>query len=470
MGTAFLDLDRTLLVGASGPTLQRALIAAGVVPSAAQVPGLTALYGIFDRFGESLFSMGLARSAAAAAKGWKAEEVRAAATDAVPELLERCAPYAAARLDGLRAEGCRLVLATASPADMVEPLAVALGFDDVIATRYEVDDDGRYTGRLLGSFVWGLGKVRAVQSWATAHGEDLSTCYAFSDSFFDTPLLSSVGHPHPVNPDIRLLGLAKLRRWPIESWERPDSVPSLFGFEAYDVLRPLVRPELFPYARFTFDGLEHLPVKGPAILAANHRSYFDVAALALVAARLGRPVRALAKAELFDAPIISTLARALGAICVDRTGDPSEAYEAARVALEAGEVIIILPQGTIPQGAAFFDPQLVGKTGTARLAAATKAPVVPIGLWGTEAVWPRSTKIPRVATVFNPPEVAVRVGAPASLEGLGIERATEEIMAAISSLLPEAQQRRSPPRHAELAATYPSGRIPEDGRTGRDDR
>ncbi len=460
MGTAFLDLDRTLLVGASGPALNRALVAAGVVSSATQLPGQKAIYGIFDHFGETLFSMGLARSAAVVAKGWQAAEVREAAAQAIPELLEMLAPYAPERLAALRNDGHRLVIATTTPADMVEPFAAALGIDDVIATRYEVGDDGCYTGRLLGPFVWGLGKLRSVEAWAEDHGEDLAECHAFSDSFFDTPLLSSVGHPHPVNPDIRLLGVAKLRRWPVESWERPDSVPSVFGFEAYDILRPFVRPEMFPYARFDLEGLEHLPAEGPALLAANHRSYFDVAALALLAAKLGRPVRALAKAELFDAPVISMLARALGAIRVDREGDPAEAYEEALRALEAGEVVIILPQGTIPRGASFFDPHLEAKTGAARLAEAAGVPVVPIGLWGTEAVWPRSAKVPKVTNLLSPPRVTVRVGAPRYLSGLDAESGTEEIMAAIASLLPEAAQRTAPPSEAELAATYPSGHIP----------
>ena len=457
MGTAFLDLDRTLLTGASGQALNRALVAEGVVASSAQLPGQKALYGLFDHFGETLFSMGLARSAPVVARGWSADAVRAAALEAVPELLGLLAPWAPERLASLREQGLRLVMATTTPRDMVEPLATALGLDDVIATSYEVSSEGTYTGRIEGGFVWGLGKLRAVKAWALEQGEDLGECHAFSDSFFDVPLLSSVGYPHPVNPDIRLLGLAKLRRWPVESWERPDAVPSLFGFEAYDVLRPLVRPELFPYARFEFEGLENLPSEGPALLAANHRSYFDVAALALVAARLGRPVRAMAKAELFDAPVLSTFARFLGAIRVDRRGDAALAYDEALEALEAGEVVIVLPEGTIPRGPAFFDPVLQGKTGAARLATAAGAPVVPIGIWGTEQVWPRSSRLPRLTNLLHPATVTIRIGPARFLEGATAELATTELMSAISNLLPEARQRTSPPSPEEMASTYPSG-------------
>ncbi len=74
-------------------------------------------------------------------------------------------------------------------------------------------------------------------------------------------------------------------------------------------------------------------------------------------------------------------------------------------------MVVIMPQGTIPRGRAFFDPVLRGRWGTARLAAQTGAPVIPIGLWGTEKVWPRSAKLPNVLNIVDPPVVTVRVGA-----------------------------------------------------------
>ena len=99
------------------------------------------------------------------------------------------------------------------------------------------------------------------------------------------------------------------------------------------------------------------------LLAANHRSYFDVAALAVVVARVGRPARFLAKRELFDAPVVGWVARSLGGIPVDRgTGSAAPLVEAER-ALRAGELVVVLPQGTIPRGPGFFDPVLTGRTG-----------------------------------------------------------------------------------------------------------
>jgi putative phosphoserine phosphatase/1-acylglycerol-3-phosphate O-acyltransferase len=190
-------------------------------------------------------------------------------------------------------------------------------------------------------------------------------------------------------------------------------------------------------------------------LAANHRSYFDVAALALVAARLGRPVRFLVKREIFDAPVVGTIARALGGIPVDRGSGSDRPLRAAEAALRAGEVVIVTPQGTIPRGEAFFNPILKGKTGAARLAAATGAVVVPVGLWGTEKVWARSARIPDFTLVRHPPRVTIRVGHPLVLSGTDARSDTAAIMAAISTLLPEESWERHEPTAEELARTKP---------------
>lgn len=454
----FVDLDRTLLRRASGQVLHSALEAAGIARS---LPGNALLYAVYDRFGENVLAMALARAAPIAARGWSREDVNGAARLAVPGLVELVAPYAPGILAEYRREGHRLVLTTTTPVDMVEPFAESLGFDDVIGTRYELRE-GRYTGRIDGPFVWGAGKLAAVRRWARQAGVVLSASHACSDSAFDLPLLSSVGHPHAVNPDPTLTAIATVRRWPVEHWDRPPGVPSMLGFEPYHLIRPWVRPEVFPYARFDIEGLEHVPRRGPVLIAANHRSYFDVAALALVAARLGRPVRFLAKRELFDAPVVGWLTRAIGGISVDRAdgGAARDAVGRAESALRAGEVVIVLPQGTIPRGTDFFDPVLQGKTGTARLAASTGAPVLPVGLWGTEAVWPRSCRVPDFTGVLHPPTVRVRVGKPIVL-GLDDAKAdTAVVMAAISALLPPDGRVRRRPRAEDLARTYPPGHRP----------
>jgi len=430
------------------------MVDAGVLGHGAHLPGDRFLYRFYERFGETVPSIGLARMAVLAMRGRSVAATRAAGERAVEPLVELIAPYALRALAEHRASGRRLVLATTSPADLIAPFADATGIDDVIATRYQASD-GRYTGRLEGRFVWGTGKWWAVRQWCREADVDVKASHAYSDSVFDVPLLEAIGHPHALNPDPRLAAVATVRRWPIESWERPPGVPSLLGFEPYYALRHLFRPEAFPGVRFDIAGLHHIPGSGPVLLAANHRSYFDVVPLGIVAARMTRPVRFLAKQEVFDAPVVGHLARALGGIAVDRAGGAATAMADARSALEAGEVVLVLPQGTIPRGEAFFDPVLTGKTGTVRLAMAIGAPVVPIGLWGTEAVWPRSAKVPHLGSVFRPPSVTVRVGAPMTFAVGDPVAATARLMATISSLLPpEAALRYHPSAH-EVARAMP---------------
>ena len=453
-GAAFFDLDRTLLRGASGPLIGEALEAAGLARS---LPGQGVLYRLYNVVGETLPSMALARGAALAAKGWSRQAVREAGEQAAEKLEDLVTPFARPLLDEHRKAGRPVVLATTTPHDLVAPLAERLGFDDVIATRYADDGSGAYTGRLEGEFVWARGKLSAVRRWAESRGVELAESYAYSDSFYDLPLLGAVGHPHAVNPDPRLRVAATLRRWPVVHLDVPPGVPKLAGVEPADIARLLTRPELVPYARFDLQGLEGIPAHGAAIIVANHRSYFDTVALGMTVMRAGRAPRFLGKKEVFDAPVIGPAARAMGGIRVERgTGSDEPLREAAR-ALEAGELVALMPQGTIPRGRAFFDPVLHGKTGAARLAAMTRVPVIPVGIWGTEEVWPRRERVPRVWNVLSPPLVTTRVGRP--VEGLGYtdpHADTERIMQAIVDLLPpEARERREPSAKEIELATPP---------------
>jgi putative phosphoserine phosphatase/1-acylglycerol-3-phosphate O-acyltransferase len=463
---AVFDLDRTLLRGASGPLINEALRELGLRSS--ELPGESLLYQAYNLFGENPLGMTLARTAAYAVRGWSVDRLRAAGRRAAELLASNVASYAPALLDEHRNAGHVVVLATTTPYDLVEPLAARLGIDEVIATRYAWKD-GAYTGRLDGGFVWGPGKLSAVRRWAETRGVDLAESYAYSDSLNDLPLLAAVGHPRAVNPDMPLHLAATIARWPVLHLDVPPGVPTLGGHEIFDVGKYFVRPELFPYARFDLEGMESIPETGPFLLVSNHRSYFDVAALALVIAKRGRPVRFLGKKELFDAPVIGHMARALGGMSVERAGAAADSLDAAERVLEAGEGLAILPQGTIPRGAAFFDPKLKGKTGAARLAARTRAPVVPIGLWNTEAVWPRSRRLPRLTNLLDPPKVTVRIGSPVSNLRLGPSDAvadTERIMAAITKLLPAEARLRHEPTGEELARTYPKGRMGEERAVG----
>jgi len=329
-------------------------------------------------------------------------------------------PGAAALFEEHRAAGRQIVMATTTPYDLVKPLADLLGLDDVIATRYRINDDGTYHGSLDGPFVWSAGKLAAVRRWVDEHDIDLSASYAYSDSVYDMPLLAAVGFPFAVNPDPRMAVMAAARRWPILDLSSKGSASAGNGVAKIPVVNldiqrlvlGFTHPALIPYAKFDIDGIDYIPSEGPAIIVGNHRSYFDPMAMAVAIARTERTVRFLGKKEVFDAPVIGQLAAAMGGIRVDRGTGSDEPLKAAVEALERGEMVAIMPQGTIPRGLAFFDPVLKGRWGAARLAAMSRAPVIPIGLWGTEKVWPRSARLPNLLNLTDPPLITIRAAPP----------------------------------------------------------
>ena len=272
-------------------------------------------------------------------------------------------------------------MATTSPAALVTPFAERLGMDAVVATKWTVRD-GAYTGELDGPIVWGRGKLEAVREWAEGAVIDLKGSWAYSDSYYDAPLLAAVGNPVAVNPDLRLAGLAALRGWPVRHLDLPEGVPKFAGRELQDWGRFLSRPELLANVRLDIQGVEKIPKSGPVIAVFNHRSYFDSAVIGTVLAQTGRSFRFLGKKEVFDAPIIGAFARMAGGIRVNRSSGSDEPLEAAIKVLEAGGAISLAPEGTIPRGPAFFDPVLKGRWGAARLAAANgcgRHPRRPVG-------------------------------------------------------------------------------------------
>ncbi len=455
---AIFDLDRTLLTGASTPYIRKALAAVGLATERG-LPGEGIFLRIYDTLGESLPHMALARLAAFASAGWPVEAAKKAGELAAELLAPQVAPFAGVIIDEHRSAGRLLVLATTTPHHLIAPFARALGFDEVVATRY-ASRDGSFTGRLDGSFVWSGWKLAAVRKWAAEAGVDLAASFAYSDSVYDAPLLQVVGHPFAVNPDPRLRALALARRWPVLHLDVPQGVPKVAGIEPFDVAVKLVRPQMMPFARFDIRGAERIPKRGPVIVASNHRSYFDVAAVGFLAAATGRPLRFLAKKELTDAPVVGYLARAMGAIRVDRGSGTDESLSQAIRALKGGDAVGIFPQGTIPRGREFFEPVLAGKTGVARLARASGAPVVPVAIWGTENVWPRSAHFPRVTQVWKPPRVNVRVGEPIPAEALPRDaaEATRVVMEAIMALLPEELNGKREPTAEEIRAAMPPGR------------
>ena len=460
---AIFDLDRTLLAGSSTPVFMKHIAEQGIdtgsgLPFVDPIVGATqrALGTIFDTVGEVRVLMQPAKLAVRAAAGWSLVDVEEASRRAAKELLGQVQPFARLLMDDHRAAGRLLVLASTSPVAFTQALADELDFDAVIGTRWSHDGE-HYEGAIDGPFVWGPDKARAIGEWAQENNVNLARSHAYSDSYYDSPLLDMVGHPTAVNPDARLAALARIKGWPIRHLDKSDGVIKIGGREIQEWSRPFMRPELVaPYADIEFHDTHKIPAEGAAIVVFNHRSYFDPTVMGLLFARAGRNVRGLGKKEVFDVPIVGRVMRGLGGVRVERASGSDEPLEAAARALDGGEVVMMAPEGTIPRGPAFFDPELKGRWGAAKLAARTRVPVIPVGLWGTEKVWPRSSRFPDM----NPAQratVTATVGDPVDLVYRSPDADTKRIMRALVELLPDEARERRTPTTEELMRTFPPG-------------
>jgi len=192
------------------------------------------------------------------------------------------------------------------------------------------------------------------------------------------------------------------------------------------------------------EGLEKVPVEGPAIIAGNHLSYLDPFAHGIFVVRAGRRPRFLAKQELFDAPFVGTVLRGAHQISVQRgTGDRSPIDDAAR-AVEQGEVVVIYPEGTTTTTNEDFSPGR-GKTGAVRLAIATGIPIIPVATWGGQFVWRKSG---RQNLEFGRP-IWVAAGEPfdpaegleGKPDGRALRASTEDLMAELGTLVDDLRDR-----------------------------
>jgi len=157
----------------------------------------------------------------------------------------------------------------------------------------------------------------------------------------------------------------------------------------YSVAKGVFSPWLRWGLRWTIEGAHNIPQSGPVVLASNHVSYLDQLTLAWVADRRGRHVRYLAKAELFDKPVLGTLLRAAHQIPVRRgRAEAADALEMAVDALRRGECVGVFPEGTISED---LEP-MVAKSGTARLVKRAGVAITPVGLWGTHRILTKGRK------------------------------------------------------------------------------
>jgi len=211
---AFFDLDRTLIAGSSAFVFARAARDAGYIRIQDFLPDVVRALK-FQFFGSSDESSHSVRDRILSRVGGMNQADLVGLNELVlPELLGLIRPEARALLDQHHAAGRETWIVSASPIELVEPLAIALGMTGGIGTKGEVDN-GVYTGRLDGPFCYGEGKAEAITTLAAERGIDLANSWSYSDSMSDLPMMEIVGNAVSVNPDTELATLSRSRGWPV---------------------------------------------------------------------------------------------------------------------------------------------------------------------------------------------------------------------------------------------------------------
>jgi 1-acyl-sn-glycerol-3-phosphate acyltransferase len=241
----------------------------------------------------------------------------------------------------------------------------------------------------------------------------------------------------------------------------------------YRLAACIVKPLLVVFFKRDWRGMEHIPAEGGFITVVNHNSYLDPLSYAHYQYNTGRVPRLLAKASLFKAPGVGAILRGTGQIPVYREStDATTAFRAAVEAVNSGECVAFYPEGTLTR-----DPELwpmTGKTGAARVALMTKAPVIPIAQWGAHEAMPPYAKEKKLR-LFPRKKLRVLAGPPLDLsEFYGKEptaevlrAVTERIMDAITHLLAEVRGEPAPGERYDMrkraAAKNPEPQDEQEG-------
>jgi glycerol-3-phosphate dehydrogenase (NAD(P)+) len=183
----------------------------------------------------------------------------------------------------------------------------------------------------------------------------------------------------------------------------------------YLIVRAVLQPFFHVYFRMARIGREHIPTRGPVIIAANHRSFLDPFVIGTMARR---PLYYVAKQELFRNRLQAWILNALGAFPVRRGAADEDMVSTAKAILERGDIVLIFPEGTRTRPGSLGRP----KRGVGRLALETGAPVVPVAVIGTEDV--------RRGWRIRPRKVRIRAGRP--LRFPQVENASPSLAGAVT--------------------------------------
>jgi putative phosphoserine phosphatase / 1-acylglycerol-3-phosphate O-acyltransferase len=338
-------------------------------------------------------------------------------------IARRIYPEARAIIKAHQAKGHTVAIVSSATTYQIAPTARELEVDRILCSQYEVAG-GEFTGKFVHPLCFGQGKVAAAESLAAELGLDLDKSYFYSDSHDDLELLERVGNPRALNPDGKLLAIARARGWPVQTFASRrtpgvldyaralSTTPALVGaFVAGLPLLALTRSRReaanFSLAAFgdygaalvgidlLVQGERNLWLERPCIFLFNHQSQADV----LIMAKLvRRDFTGVAKREMRDVPVVGKLLEMAGMVFVDRE-NAKGAVAAMAPLVDAlrrdRKSVCIAPEGTrtLTSRLAPF------KKGAFHLAIQAGVPVVPVVIHNSADVQPKHEFAMRPATV-----------------------------------------------------------------------
>jgi putative phosphoserine phosphatase/1-acylglycerol-3-phosphate O-acyltransferase len=343
------------------------------------------------------------------------------------------------------ARGHTVVLSSSALTIQVAPVAAFLGIVNTLTNKFETDDDGTLTGKVVEPILWGQGKAAAVQKFAAEHDIDLKDSYFYADGDEDVALMYLVGNPRPTNPEGKMAAVAQRRGWPILRFTSRSGggigsqlrtlagIGSMFPVAAGALgIGLLTRSRRRGVNFFTSTwsqlllatsgvhlnvvGAENLTAQRPAVFIFNHRNQADPI---ITSALVRDNWVGVGKKELASDPIMGTLGKLLDTVFIDRD-DPTAAVESLHGVEERarkGLSIVIAPEGTR------VDTTTVGpfKKGPFRIAMAAGIPIVPIVIRNAEIIASRNS------STMNPGTVDVAVFPPISVSDWTLDELPDRI-------------------------------------------
>ena len=440
---AFFDLDGTLVAGFTAVILTRERFKSRDMGVGELISMIAA--GLNHQLGLMEFE-DLIGKATEALRGRSLSDLQQIGERLFTEKIEkRIYPEMRDLVDAHMARGHTVVLSSSALTIQVDPVARYLGIPNTLTNKFEVDDDGVLTGKVIRPILWGPGKADAVQKFATENGIDLQESYFYADGNEDVALMYLVGNPRPTNPGDKMAEVARKRGWPILEFNSRGRggllgqvrsllgvgsvVPAAYSAIGWGLLTGSRRRGInvfttaFPQLLLAINGVdlnvigqENLKKKRPAVFIFNHRNNFDPV---IVGALVKDNWTGVGKKELQNDPVMGTLGKLVDTVFIDRE-DPKAAVESLKQAEELarkGLSVVIAPEGTR------LDTKSVGpfKKGPFRLAMSAGVPIVPIVIRNAEVISARDS------STLHPGTVDIVVYPPISLDDWTLDDLPERI-------------------------------------------